>query len=210
MSILIWAMVGIAVWHFAVLVPDRFWGGIIGAFLAALVGALRIRVRAADSWRPARQSARIERGAVAAARLTSRPRRLVPVRGSERASSPRDSLKAVQRRLDRDVRLRRARLVRSVVTAEEIWGEIPPRDLGRRPPQRLLEKPRRRPLRRRVCGAGSGRGQPVMSLPRSTGRKRVGSTGAPAAAAIDSATASACWQARPPCLIGKVVASPTA
>jgi len=40
MSILIWAMVGIAVWHFAVLVPDRFWGGIIGAFLAALLGAL--------------------------------------------------------------------------------------------------------------------------------------------------------------------------
>ena len=40
MSILIWVMVGIAIWHFAVLVPDRFWGGIIGAFLAALVGAL--------------------------------------------------------------------------------------------------------------------------------------------------------------------------
>ena len=37
---LIWAMVGIALWHFAVLVPDRFWGGIIGAFLAALGGAL--------------------------------------------------------------------------------------------------------------------------------------------------------------------------
>jgi uncharacterized membrane protein YeaQ/YmgE (transglycosylase-associated protein family) len=33
-------MVGIAVWHFAVLVPDKFAGGIIGAFLAALVGAL--------------------------------------------------------------------------------------------------------------------------------------------------------------------------
>ena len=40
MSILIWAMVGIALWHFAVLVPDRFWGGIIGAFLAALGGAV--------------------------------------------------------------------------------------------------------------------------------------------------------------------------
>jgi hypothetical protein len=40
MSILIWAMVGIALWHFAVLVPDRFWGGIIGAFVAALLGAL--------------------------------------------------------------------------------------------------------------------------------------------------------------------------
>jgi hypothetical protein len=39
-SILIWTMVGIALWHFAVLVPDRFWGGIIGAFLAALLGAL--------------------------------------------------------------------------------------------------------------------------------------------------------------------------
>jgi hypothetical protein len=39
-SILIWAMVGIALWHFAVLVPDRFWGGIIGAFLAALAGAI--------------------------------------------------------------------------------------------------------------------------------------------------------------------------
>jgi hypothetical protein len=40
MSFLVWAMVGIALWHFAVLVPDRFVGGIIGAFLAALVGAL--------------------------------------------------------------------------------------------------------------------------------------------------------------------------
>jgi uncharacterized membrane protein YeaQ/YmgE (transglycosylase-associated protein family) len=40
MSVLVWAMVGIAIWHFAVLVPDRFWGGIIGAFLAAVAGAL--------------------------------------------------------------------------------------------------------------------------------------------------------------------------
>ena len=40
MSLVIWAMVGIALWHFAVLVPDKFWGGIVGAFLAALLGAL--------------------------------------------------------------------------------------------------------------------------------------------------------------------------
>ena len=40
MSVLVWAMIGIAVWHFAVLVPDRFYGGIIGALLAALGGAL--------------------------------------------------------------------------------------------------------------------------------------------------------------------------
>jgi len=39
-SVLVWAMVGIAIWHFAVLVPDRFYGGIIGAFLAAVAGAI--------------------------------------------------------------------------------------------------------------------------------------------------------------------------
>ena len=40
LSVVVWAMMGIAFWHFAVLVPDRFWGGIVGAFLAALAGAL--------------------------------------------------------------------------------------------------------------------------------------------------------------------------
>ena len=36
MSVLVWTMVSIALWHFAVLVPDRFWGGIIGAFLSLI------------------------------------------------------------------------------------------------------------------------------------------------------------------------------
>lgn len=40
LSLVVWTMIGIALWHFTVLVPDRFWGGIIGAFLAALAGAL--------------------------------------------------------------------------------------------------------------------------------------------------------------------------
>src|SRR4051812_50207651 len=40
MSVFVWAMVGIALWHFAVLVPDRFYGGIIGAFLAAFGGGV--------------------------------------------------------------------------------------------------------------------------------------------------------------------------
>jgi uncharacterized membrane protein YeaQ/YmgE (transglycosylase-associated protein family) len=40
MSVFVWVMVGIALWHLAVLVPDRFTGGIIGAFLAALGGAV--------------------------------------------------------------------------------------------------------------------------------------------------------------------------
>ena len=39
MSMLVWVMMGIAVWHFAVWVPDRFYGGIVGAFVAAIVGA---------------------------------------------------------------------------------------------------------------------------------------------------------------------------
>ncbi len=40
MSVLVWSMVGIALWHFTVLLPDRFAGGIMGAFHAALAGAV--------------------------------------------------------------------------------------------------------------------------------------------------------------------------
>ena len=39
MSMLVWVMMGIALWHFAVFVPDRFYGGIVGAFLAAIAGS---------------------------------------------------------------------------------------------------------------------------------------------------------------------------
>ena len=39
MSLLVWIMMGIAVWHFTVFVPDRFRGGIVGAFLAGALGA---------------------------------------------------------------------------------------------------------------------------------------------------------------------------
>jgi hypothetical protein len=40
MSILVWVMMGIALWHFTVFLPDRFWGGIVGAFLCAIAGAV--------------------------------------------------------------------------------------------------------------------------------------------------------------------------
>ena len=40
MGILVWTMVGLAVWHFTIFLPDRFWGGIVGAFLAAIAGAV--------------------------------------------------------------------------------------------------------------------------------------------------------------------------
>jgi hypothetical protein len=39
MSMLVWVMMAIAIWHFTIWVPDRFYGGIVGAFLAAIVGA---------------------------------------------------------------------------------------------------------------------------------------------------------------------------
>jgi len=35
----VWVMMGIAVWHFTVFLPDRFWGGIVGAFVAAFLAA---------------------------------------------------------------------------------------------------------------------------------------------------------------------------
>lgn len=40
MALLVWFTVGIAIWHFTVFVPDRFWGGIVGAFLGAIAGAM--------------------------------------------------------------------------------------------------------------------------------------------------------------------------
>ena len=40
MSVFVWVMIGIAVWHGTVLLPDRFYGGLVGAFLAAVTGAL--------------------------------------------------------------------------------------------------------------------------------------------------------------------------
>jgi hypothetical protein len=37
---LVWFTVGVALWHFTVFVPDRFWGGIVGAFGGAAAGAM--------------------------------------------------------------------------------------------------------------------------------------------------------------------------
>jgi uncharacterized membrane protein YeaQ/YmgE (transglycosylase-associated protein family) len=40
MGMLAWVMMGLALWHFTIFLPDRFWGGIVGAFIAALIGAI--------------------------------------------------------------------------------------------------------------------------------------------------------------------------
>jgi ABC-type Fe3+ transport system permease subunit len=40
MGLLAWVMMGLALWHFTIWVPDRFWGGIVGALVGALIGAI--------------------------------------------------------------------------------------------------------------------------------------------------------------------------
>ena len=40
MAMLVWAMVGLAIWHFTIFLPDRFWAGIVGAFVGAVVGGV--------------------------------------------------------------------------------------------------------------------------------------------------------------------------
>jgi uncharacterized membrane protein YeaQ/YmgE (transglycosylase-associated protein family) len=36
---LAWVMMGLALWHFTIWLPDRYWGGIVGALIGALCGA---------------------------------------------------------------------------------------------------------------------------------------------------------------------------
>ncbi|MCW3069303.1 MAG: hypothetical protein JWL67_1928 [Solirubrobacterales bacterium] len=40
MGLLAWVMMGLAIWHYTIFLPDRFWGGIVGAFVGSLVGAI--------------------------------------------------------------------------------------------------------------------------------------------------------------------------
>jgi len=40
MGMLGWVMMGLAIWHFTIFLPDRFWGGIVGAFVGSLTGAI--------------------------------------------------------------------------------------------------------------------------------------------------------------------------
>jgi uncharacterized membrane protein YeaQ/YmgE (transglycosylase-associated protein family) len=42
MGMLVWIMMGLAIWHFTVWFPDRYWGGIVGALLGAVIGAVLV------------------------------------------------------------------------------------------------------------------------------------------------------------------------
>ncbi len=42
MGLLGWVMMGLAVWHYTIWLPDRFWGGIVGALVGSLIGSVLI------------------------------------------------------------------------------------------------------------------------------------------------------------------------
>ncbi|HEY7891044.1 MAG TPA: hypothetical protein VIC05_02430, partial [Solirubrobacteraceae bacterium] len=42
MGMLGWVIMGLAIWHFTIWLPDRFWGGIVGAFIGSLIGSILV------------------------------------------------------------------------------------------------------------------------------------------------------------------------
>ncbi|MET0127217.1 MAG: hypothetical protein ABW249_01410 [Solirubrobacterales bacterium] len=40
MAALVWVTTGVALWHFTVVLPDRWWAGIVGARRGAVLGAV--------------------------------------------------------------------------------------------------------------------------------------------------------------------------
>jgi hypothetical protein len=40
MGMLAWVILALAIWHFTIWIPDRFWGGIVGALVGSLIGAI--------------------------------------------------------------------------------------------------------------------------------------------------------------------------
>ena len=83
MGMLGWVMMGLAIWHFTIFLPDRFWGGIVGAFVGSLVGAIVIgliiygvKARLAEGPRP--EGDRHRGRALRGARRAARHRRRLP------------------------------------------------------------------------------------------------------------------------------------
>jgi ABC-type Fe3+ transport system permease subunit len=42
MALVVWFTMGLALWHFTVFLPDRFWQGIVGALLGSTIGAVLV------------------------------------------------------------------------------------------------------------------------------------------------------------------------
>ncbi len=117
MSILVWVMMGIAIWHFTVFLPDRFWGGIVGAFLAAIAGAVLIGLIVNGFAVPGRHDTHIGQALLADPRRADRAGRVLllrrPPRG--RVAGGTTGLRTLFRRIpraggDRSVRQSRRRM----------------------------------------------------------------------------------------------------
>ena len=65
MSMVVWVMMGIAIWHFTVFVPDRFWGGIVGAFVVAIIGAVVFSFVVNGLTVPGQNDTELEQGLIA-------------------------------------------------------------------------------------------------------------------------------------------------
>ena len=79
MGMLGWVMMGLAIWHFTIFLPDRFWGGIVGAFVGSLVGAIvigadHLRVKVSGLRVPGEKATDIARRAVRGPRRADRHR----------------------------------------------------------------------------------------------------------------------------------------
>ena len=66
MAALVWISMGTALWHFTIFLPDRFVGGIVGAFLAANLGAVLIGFLVSGLTIPGRQETSITDAIIAA------------------------------------------------------------------------------------------------------------------------------------------------
>jgi hypothetical protein len=52
MAAIVWVSMGTALWHFTIFMPDRFPGGIVGAFVWANMGALVVGLASGGFSRP--------------------------------------------------------------------------------------------------------------------------------------------------------------
>ena len=65
MSLLVWVMMAIAVWHFTIFLPDRFWGGIVGALLAAVAASTLFGLAVAGFTVPGRDDTHVVQALIA-------------------------------------------------------------------------------------------------------------------------------------------------
>ena len=94
MGMLAWVMMGLALWHFTIFLPDRFWGGIVGAFLGALFGAILFGLLVNGFTDPGRRTTRTS---LHRARGASRARCIGMAVGVPRGRAPRARRAAARR-----------------------------------------------------------------------------------------------------------------